>query len=219
MKKALIFSICFLLVCAALCSCGGKRNVELTEPVNGQSETVSEVTLTAPAGEDQTTGKGSEATTEKTEQTTSAAKEKSTEKPAEKTTVETTAKAAPAGELKVKYIRENGGDYEAPSSAMIISSAEVLKARYGNSGTGELAALCREYTAEYFKTGVLLIVTTAESSGSITHKVTGVDNNNGELCVNVKTTTPEVGTCDMAVWHIVVEYPAGDYSKITVNKK
>ena len=220
MKKLFIFFACTVLLCALLCSCGSKTGGELTEPTQGQSVTENEAAGTA-AEEEKSTASATETTAETTTaEKTAAVTEKAneTEKAPEKETEKAASDAPSAKELKVKYIRDNSGDYEAPTKAMIISSAEVLKALYGSS-TGELAKLCEEYTEEYFKTGVLLVAFTVESSGSVSHEVTGVDNNGGKLCINIKTNVPEVGTCDMAAWQIIVEYPQGVYSGVTVNKK
>ncbi|MCR4614816.1 MAG: hypothetical protein K5756_01515 [Clostridiales bacterium] len=211
MKKLLIFLMCLLLLCPLLCSCGNRERGELTEPTQGQSEKSEEITDTAasPSVTDETKVSATEPSTvpRETEKVT-----KATEK-----ITEAAPKAPTAEKLKVKCIRDCSGDYETPTNAVIIRSAEELKARYGNS-QDELKALCGEYTNDYFKTGVLLIAFTVEGSGSITHEVTGVDNNGGELCINIKTNTPEVGTCDMAAWQIIVEYPQGNYSGVTVNK-
>ena len=62
-----------------------------------------------------------------------------------------------------------------------------------------------EYDEEYFKEKTLVIVLLTESSGSIRHKVTKASVKDGTMEIKIKRVVPEIGTCDMAGWHVLVE--------------
>ncbi len=66
---------------------------------------------------------------------------------------------------------------------------------------------CDRYNENYFEDHILLMVTTEEGSGSIRHKVEKVLSSKEKLEVYIKRIVPEVGTDDMAGWHILVELP------------
>ena len=58
-----------------------------------------------------------------------------------------------------------------------------------------------KYDDSWFSSHKLLVVVLEEGSGSIRHTVAEV---NG-LGVTIQREIPEVGTCDMAQWHILIE--------------
>jgi len=64
------------------------------------------------------------------------------------------------------------------------------KARYGDG---------------FFEDKFLLFVILEEGSGSVRHRVESVLPEDGLLSVNIARVVPEVGTADMAQWHIVLE--------------
>ncbi len=65
---------------------------------------------------------------------------------------------------------------------------------------------CDRYDDEYFKGKILVLVLLEEGSGSNRHEVTGVClDNKGKLQIKIETKVPEVGTCDMAEWHLFIE--------------
>lgn len=122
----------------------------------------------------------------------------------------------------VQYIRTDGyQDGAAFPRVEIIRSVEELNSYYeANKGTFDLERkdrvysdttigfldACDKYDAAYFEKGYLVFVLLEEGSGSIRHKVTGSTiSSDGELGVYIDTITPEVGTDDMAEWHIIVE--------------
>ena len=118
-------------------------------------------------------------------------------------------------EYGVQYIRTDGSE-EAFPKVRILRSAEELNRYYeANRDTyylerreetvGFLDA-CDQYDAAYFEKGYLVFVLLEEGSGSVRHEVSDVRvSSDGELAVYIKTITPEVGTCDMAQWHIILE--------------
>lgn len=122
----------------------------------------------------------------------------------------------------VQYIRTNGyQDGAVFPRVVIIRSVAELKDYYqknrdtfalerrdsvsADSTIGFLDA-CDAYDEDYFRTGYLIFVLLEEGSGSTRHKVTDVATQpGGTLAVSIDTMTPEVGTCDMAEWHIILE--------------
>ena len=86
---------------------------------------------------------------------------------------------------------------------------------YADSTIGFSDAI-KNYDDSFFKSNNLIIVLLSESSGSITHEVTDVKNDEGILNINIKRNYPEIGTCDMTGWHIVVEVDKEPIDKINV---
>jgi len=71
---------------------------------------------------------------------------------------------------------------------------------------------CDKYDAEYFENQILIMILLEEPSGSNRHKVEqagiyGEDEKN--MIIDISSLIPEVGTCDMALWHILIEPEAG----------
>ncbi|MBP3579940.1 MAG: hypothetical protein J6K12_01695, partial [Clostridia bacterium] len=78
---------------------------------------------------------------------------------------------------------------------------------------------CDKYDEEYFESQILLIVLLEEGSGSVRHKVERVANGADGITVDITTIVPEIGTCDMAEWHILIEPEVGfaeDADDVTV---
>ena len=122
----------------------------------------------------------------------------------------------------VQYIRTNGyvEGAEFPNVVIIRSLDELnnyyeankdtfdLKRKdkvYSDTTIGFLDA-CDKYDTAYFEKGYLVFVLLEEGSGSVRHEVTGSTiSSDDELGIYIKTISPEVGTCDMAEWHIILE--------------
>lgn len=65
---------------------------------------------------------------------------------------------------------------------------------------------CDQYDEAFFETGYLVLLLLEECSGSVRHCVDAVTRSDvGELQVSVIRDVPEVGTSDMAQWHIILE--------------
>lgn len=65
---------------------------------------------------------------------------------------------------------------------------------------------CDAYDSAFFEDSYLLFILLEEGSGSIRHEITGVFRSGaGRFDICVDTITPEVGTCDMAQGHIILE--------------
>ena len=133
--------------------------------------------------------------------------------------------AADPVKYDAQYIRTNacheGTEYPA---ARIIRSVEELNAYYNtnknkfdlerhdqvytDSTIGFLDA-CDKYNEAYFENQILVMVLLEEGSGSNRHEVDSVKaSSDGKLYVDISSIVPEVGTCDMAQWHILIELEA-----------
>ena len=116
-----------------------------------------------------------------------------------------------------QYFRTNGrsGDAHYPQ-CFCVDSASALGAyvkqaekQYSLTGSGFLEAV-RQYDDAWFASHTLLIAALEENSGSVRHTVTRVEKTAPHAgTVEIKRSVPEVGTCDMAYWHILIEIPAG----------
>lgn len=82
--------------------------------------------------------------------------------------------------------------------------------QFETSETDTFIDACKRYDDTYFQQQILVLVLLEESSGSNRHKVQRVSlENDKELTVEMERIVPEVGTCDMAEWHIIIELEAG----------
>lgn len=125
-------------------------------------------------------------------------------------------------DFQTQYIRTDGyhDGVEYPI-VKIIRSVDELNAYYNenkekyslerredpasDSTIGFLDA-CDKYNAEYFEKQILVMVLLEEGSGSTRHNVDNVKlGSDGMLYVNIRSIVLEVGTCDMAEWHILIE--------------
>lgn len=120
----------------------------------------------------------------------------------------------------VQYIRTDGWQEQVryPQIAILESAASLEAYIEDNHLRYDLG--CREaasadstigfvmavegYDEAWFEENVLVLVILEEGSGSNRHEVKGVTAK-GEILI--ERIVPEVGTCDMAVWHIMLELP------------
>lgn len=69
---------------------------------------------------------------------------------------------------------------------------------------------CDKYDEAYFENQILVMVLLEEGSGSNRHNVENVKiSSDDKLYVSIRSIIPEVGTCDMAEWHILIEPEKG----------
>ena len=61
-----------------------------------------------------------------------------------------------------------------------------------------------------------MLVLLTESSGSIRYKVTNINLVDGVMDVNFIKKSPELVTCDMAGWHIIIETEKVSIDEINV---
>ena len=122
----------------------------------------------------------------------------------------------------VQYVRTNGyhEDVEYPVVKIIRSVEELKKYYEDNKGKYDLERketvysdttigfldACDRYDEAYFEKQILVMVLLEEGSGSIRHNVDNVKlGSDGKLYISIRTISPEVGTADMAEWHILIE--------------
>lgn len=85
------------------------------------------------------------------------------------------------------------------------TEVETIHGDVSDSGVGFLNA-CDSYDEEYFKENYLIFVLLEEGSGSIRHEVQSVKHiGEKKISISVHREVPEIGTADMAQWHIFVE--------------
>ena len=92
---------------------------------------------------------------------------------------------------------------------------EQNKDKYGFDDTWVDATA--DYNSEWFEGNVLVIAKLIEGSGSISHEVTGVKKSGNNISISIKRITPEIGTCDMAGWHIMMGISRADYAGCTIS--
>ena len=134
----------------------------------------------------------------------------------------------PAGyAFEAQYIRTDGGfdEIEAPYY-VLIESREALEAYYeANKDIFDLARkdvvysdttigfldACDKYDEAYFVRQNLLLIVLTEPSGSIRHRIADVrqKNESEDWIVSIETKEPEIGTDDMATWHLLLEVQMG----------
>ena len=120
------------------------------------------------------------------------------------------------------YVRTDGyhEDAEYPTATVVRSVEELNAYRAANKERYDFTSqrtphgdavvsftdICQQYDDAYFEKQVLVMVLLEEGSGSITHHVDNVAlGADGKLYVSIRRIVPEVGTCDMAQWHILIE--------------
>lgn len=106
-------------------------------------------------------------------------------------------------------------DFNSPSSDIIksVDELEQYKLKFVDD---ELYQKLNKYDSDYFKNNVLVIVTIQESSGSNTNEVDRVSklNKSDDIDIFVKRTEPQIGTDDMAMWHLFVEFDKNVFTGI-----
>lgn len=134
----------------------------------------------------------------------------------------------PSVNFVAQYVRTNGYHSEAsyPASTVINSLSELDDYINKNKGNYDLESdflrAADRYDEAYFADKMLVLVLLEEGSGSISHTVTGVTQNEREILVTIKRHLPGEGvdgTCDMAQWHIMIELKKDAYSDKPVTVK
>ena len=123
----------------------------------------------------------------------------------------------------INYVRTYGSVGSSAPGGDIINSEAELKSFYSNmgsasefDGTGSLSEAFKHYDASFFKSYALAVIDFEETSGSNRHEVTDAKAKDGLLTVTVKRIVPEIGTCDMAHWYILVPIERASYSGLNV---
>lgn len=95
-----------------------------------------------------------------------------------------------------------------PAEGETYPQVYVVKSRDELSDHDSIRSLpaCNGYDEAFFEKNYLLLVLLGEGSGSVRHQVQSVEQTaEGKLAVSISRIVPEVGTCDMAKWHIILE--------------
>lgn len=124
-------------------------------------------------------------------------------------------------EHKVQYIRTDGYRDGAKFPVVrLIRSLEELNDYYkdnketfwlernpdpASDATIGFLDACDRYDEAFFESSYLVFVLLEEGSGSVRHEVTKVEQCSGQIAVNIDSIVPEIGTCDMAEWHVILE--------------
>jgi len=102
----------------------------------------------------------------------------------------------------------------------MINSVDELRAYYTNNkdkyqfqtrrrGESSMAEAVfgdrSSFNDTFFEYKSLLLILLEETSGSVRHRVDDVSAEKNSLSVNITRILPEIGTMDMAQWHIVLE--------------
>lgn len=104
-----------------------------------------------------------------------------------------------------RYYEQNKNTYDLEKQEKVYSDTTI----------GWLDAI-EKYDEEYFKVNDLIMIVLEEGSGSIRHEVKSVVKNpDGSFAVEIERDVPEVGTEDMAEWHIIVEPECGKINPLT----
>ena len=103
-------------------------------------------------------------------------------------------------DFTAQYIRKGSGieNENYPSTQVIRSVTELTS--YDST---------LPYDDAFFESHALLLIRLMETSGSIRHLVTDVTGDDSKLTVSIDRLRPDIGTMDMAAWHILIELPAG----------
>jgi len=110
-------------------------------------------------------------------------------------------------------------------SGVLISSKKALQDYYKENRryyamAGDFKKTIDSFGKAFFKTKQLVVLRLEAGSGSDRYRVIDMDYSNKNYQVRVEKITAEIGTCDMAQWHILVplpeKIPAGSKIKVTV---
>jgi len=134
---------------------------------------------------------------------------------------------------QVQYIRTDGyADGAKFPRVAVIESKDALEGYYNsNKDTFDLERrqtvysdtsigfldVCDRYDACFFESSYLVLVLLEEGSGSVRHEVAGLEQAGDAITVKIKRNVPEIGTDDMAQWHIILELK-GDGKPVTQDK-
>jgi hypothetical protein len=121
--------------------------------------------------------------------------------------------------FEAQYIRTDGyiDGREYPIATLITSEDELAgyieqydDDYYLNEPRGESGSFIdavAKYDGDYFADNVIVLALLEEGSGSIRHEVVSVGVEDEAINVEIKRIVPEMGTDDMAEWHIIIEMP------------
>ena len=123
-----------------------------------------------------------------------------------------------AAGIDALYLRAQWSEGLDAPAAQLVSNADALAALAGSLGIEEDALA--NYGDAFFEEHRLIAVTLTESSGSVSHTVCGLELTEDGWQVDILRSVPDIGTCDMAAWLILVEtdltVTAGDVLTVSI---
>lgn len=102
------------------------------------------------------------------------------------------------------YLVRAGGPSFNHGSTYVINSVEELN-EYVSGTYNNFDTVVEKYDEEYFKVSALVIAEITKNTGSAKLTLKSIDFNEDTMVIKFKTKTPNIVTCDMAYWHIIVE--------------
>ena len=108
-----------------------------------------------------------------------------------------------AAGIDALYLRAQWSEGLDAPAAQLVSDADALAALAGSLGIEEDALA--NYGDAFFEEHQLIAVTLTENSGSVSHTVSGLEPTEDGWQVDILRSVPDIGTCDMAAWLILVE--------------
>ncbi len=126
-------------------------------------------------------------------------------------------------DFTAQYVRSDSSASMYSNNIVITSQSQLKEyanrisedAQYVDSSPFDKAV--QKYTDEFFTKKQLVVCVLEEPSGSIRHKVQKVGlGENDNLVVFIERDVPEIGTCDMALWHIIIETDKTDAKDIEI---
>lgn len=127
--------------------------------------------------------------------------------------------------IRTNYVDEmNGQTYVIESRAELEEYLNANKKQYGlghrekvySDSTIGFEDAIADYDEEWFKDHNIVLVLLTANSGSIRFKATNVNINEGKMDISFTQKAPEMVTCDMAGWHIIVETEKVSIDEINV---
>ncbi len=94
---------------------------------------------------------------------------------------------------------------------------ELLEAKEGTSALAALITALEKTPEDHFDTRILVLVHLVEPSGSIRHRFDRLESDEGVLTLHLKRHIPQIGTTDMASWHVLLDVmPEEPYDTVVV---
>lgn len=125
-------------------------------------------------------------------------------------TVEPSSRVQAFNELKVNYFRVSWSEDQYPDY-LHISDYQALQDYLDTLQGDWYKEQVFEYFSEgfdesYFDYGQLIVVSIEEGSGSNRHIVRSFNVVDNELVIEIERQVPDIGTSDMALWHVIIEF-------------
>lgn len=125
-------------------------------------------------------------------------------------------------DLTVEYIRTNGyyEDIEYPL-VFVIKDKDQLESYFNekkdkynmeSDDEGSFSSRISKYDSSFFESNILIALLIEEPSGSIKHEVNSIEEENNTITFGITREVPEIGTTDMAQWHILISMPSHSYN-------